>query len=291
MTRMRPILCFVILPLLALACPWARAQDATGTPSRQPLYEIGIVGIGGSFPDYPAASQNHWKGIAAPYLIYRGDFLKADETGVRGRLLQGRKVELDVSFGGALPTSSDDNRARDGMPDLDLMGEVGPTLRFKLARIANRNKLDLDLPVRAVFTTDFKSVEYRGFLFQPGLSFQRFDMARPGSVFTIAAGPVFADHRLSDYFYEVKARYAEVGRPQYDADAGYMGTRLESSFKLPVTERLTAIAATQMGGFWGSANDDSPLFKRNFNLAGALGLSWSFYRSARQVPYADRRMD
>jgi len=145
--------------LLWLFVAVAQAQTATGAATSQPLYEIGIIGIGGNFPDYPASSQNHWKGIAAPYLIYRGDFLKADETGLRGRLLRSDRVELNVSVSGSLPTSSSDNRAREGMPDLDLMGEIGPSLRFKLARWANRNKLDLDLPIRAVFTTDFKSIE------------------------------------------------------------------------------------------------------------------------------------
>lgn len=293
MTRLQDAFRFLGLGglLCYLLAGGTHAQTATGTATTQPLYEIGIVGIGGSFPDYPAASQNHWKGIVAPYLIYRGDVFKADETGLRGRLLKSDRVELNISVGGALPASSNDNRARHGMPDLDLMGEIGPTLRFKLARWAGRNRLDLDLPVRAVFTTDFTSVTYRGYLFQPALTFQRFDMLKAGSVFSIEGGPVFADQRLSDYFYKVKDKYAEVGRPAYDADPGYMGTRLESSFKLPLTERLSAIAATQLGGFWGAANDDSPLFKTHFNLGAALGLSYSFYRSDRQVPYQDRRMD
>ena len=35
----------------------------------------GVVGGGGWLPDYPAADENHFQGIALPYAIYRGDFL------------------------------------------------------------------------------------------------------------------------------------------------------------------------------------------------------------------------
>ena len=247
--------------------------------SDRPLVELGLVGGGGWFPDYPAASQNHAQAIVLPYLIYRGDILRSDESGIRGRFLRGERVQLDVSLGGALPADSDNNRAREGMPDLDLMGEIGPNLRFILLRREGVSRLDLDLGLRAAFTTDFSGIDHRGLVFGPELAFKRLDLGLEGSRLRLGIGPVFADGRYMDYFYEVKPRFARPGRPAYDAQAGYLGTRIQGSYRVPVGERLSFLAGGRVEGFWGATNDDSPLFKENVNVSVLGGFSYSFYRS------------
>ena len=118
-----------LLAALLLVTPVGRSPAAE---TERPLLELGLAGAAGWFPDYPAAGQNHWQGIVLPFIAYRGEILRADETGVRGRFLRGDRVQLDVSLGGALPANSDDNNAREDMPDLDLMGEIGPNLRLIL---------------------------------------------------------------------------------------------------------------------------------------------------------------
>jgi hypothetical protein len=144
----------VAILLAALLPPQASlgAEDVD-----RPLLELGLAGGAGWFPDYPAASQNHVQGIVLPFLIYRGEVLRSDESGIRGLFLRGERVQLDVSLGGSLPADSDDNRAREDMPDLDLMGEIGPNLRFILHRREGVSRLDLDFGLRAAFTTDFAS--------------------------------------------------------------------------------------------------------------------------------------
>ncbi|MFC7554522.1 MipA/OmpV family protein [Pseudoroseomonas wenyumeiae] len=92
----------------------------------QPVLEAGIGGGGGWLPDYPAAGQNHLQGLAFPYVIYRGEILRSDDRGVRSRFYSSEGIGLDLSFSGAFPSRSDDNKARRGMPDLDWQGEVGP---------------------------------------------------------------------------------------------------------------------------------------------------------------------
>lgn len=246
----------------------------------RPLFELGLAGGAGWFPDYPAASQNHVQGIVLPFVIYRGEVFRSDESGVRGRFLRGERVQLDLSLGGALPADSDDNRAREGMPDLDLMGEIGPNLRLILRREEGVSRLDLDLGLRAAFTTDFAGIEYRGLVFEPELSWKRLDLGLEDSRLRLGIGPIFADGRYMDYFYEVKPRYARAGRPAFNADAGYLGTRLQGSYRVAVSERLSLVAGGRVEGFWGAENDDSPLFKKNVNLAVLAGFSYSLYQSA-----------
>ena len=259
------------------------ASPVMAAEGERPLFELGVAAGGGWFPDYPGAGQNHAKGIAVPYLIYRGEILRSDETGVRGRFLRGRYVQLDVSLGGALPTSSSENHARRGMPDLDLMGEIGPDLRLILDKREGVSRLDLELGLRAAFTTDLSEIVYRGLVFEPTLGWDRLDLLVKGSHLRLGIGPIFASGRYMDYFYEVEPRFARPGRPEYDAEAGYLGTRLQGSFRFPVGGRLSLVAGGRVDGLWGARNADSPLFKENLNLSLAAGLSYSFYQSARRT--------
>lgn len=272
----------LIVALLATAACPALAQQPLEL--RQPKLEAGIGGGGGWLPDYPAAGQNHFQGIAVPFLIYRGEILRSDDRGVRSRFYNGESVGLDLSFSGAFPSRSDDNDARRGMPDLDWQGEVGPSLRLTLWRddVAPQ-RLNLELPVRAVFSSDLSSVHFRGFTASPELAFERLGLGKPGARLRVGLGPVFATGRLMDYFYEVEPRYARPGRPAYDAEGGFLGTRLQFSYRLPLTERVALVAGGRLESFHGATNDSSPLFKRDWNTSVALGFSWSLYRSEATV--------
>jgi outer membrane scaffolding protein for murein synthesis (MipA/OmpV family) len=263
--------------LLALAAPGlAHAQE----PARLPVFEAGLAAGGGWLPDYPAAGQNHFQGLAFPYLIYRGEILRSDDQGVRGRFYTSDAIGLDLSFSGAFPTSSDRNRARDGMPDLDWQGEVGPSLRLTLWRDAETpQRVNLELPLRAVFSTDLSSVHYRGLTASPELAFERQGLGRPGSRLRVGLGPVFGTERLMDYYYEVDERYERPDRPAYRAKGGYLGTRMQFSYRVPVTERVSAVAGGRVESFRGATNDGSPLFRRDWNVSLVLGFSWSLYRS------------
>lgn len=271
-----------LIPALLLVAAPALAQQPEA--ARQPVLEAGIGGGGGWLPDYPAAGQNHLQGIAVPFLIYRGELLRSDDRGVRSRFYNGESVGLDLSFSGAFPSRSEDNEARRGMPDLDWQGEVGPSLRLTLWRdMAAPQRVNLELPLRAVFSSDLSSVHFRGFTASPELAYERLGLGKPGARLRVGLGPVFATGRLMDYFYEVEPQYARPGRPAYDAEAGYLGTRLQFSYRFPLTERVALVAGGRLESFHGATNDDSPLYKREWNTSLALGVSWSLYRSEATV--------
>jgi outer membrane scaffolding protein for murein synthesis (MipA/OmpV family) len=266
---------------LTAAAP-ALAQQAAApiAAAAQPVLEAGIGGGGGWLPDYPAAGQNHLQGVAFPYLIYRGEILRSDDRGVRSRFYSGESLGIDLSFSGAFPTRSDDNDARRGMPDLDWQGEVGPSLRLTLWQdMQAPQRLNLELPVRAVFSTDLSSVHYRGITLSPELAWERLGLGGTGTRLRVGLGPVFATNRLMDYYYEVQPQYALPERPAYGARGGYLGTRLQFSYRLPLTERVAMVAGGRLENFKGARNEDSPLFKDKWNVSLALGFSWSLYRS------------
>ena len=273
--------------LLAAAAVLGPRAPGAAQEVRKPVVEGGIAGGGGWLPDYPAAGQNHVQAIPFPYLIYRGEVLRSDHQGVRGRFLNTPSFGLDLSFSGAFPSSSSRNRAREGMPDLDWQGEVGPALRLTLWRDPEApRRVNLEVPVRAVFSSDLSSVRYRGVVLSPELAFQQQGFVLPAARLRVGVGPVFATNRLMDYFYRVEPRYGRPGRPAYEAGGGYLGTRLQFSLRVPVGERVSVVGGGRVENFSGAANEDSPLFRRNWNLSLALGLAWSLYRSEATVSSA-----
>lgn len=260
------------------AAPPARAQE------RLPLLEMGILGGGGYVPDYPGAAQSRLRGIVSPSITYRGELLRADEFGARLRAWRDGGVEFSFSASGSFPVSSRENRAREGMPDLDWMGEIGPTLRITLWRDpAAPRRVMLETPVRAVFSTDLSNMRFRGWVFNPDIAWEQRDLLIPRSRFRIGLGVVLANERFMDYFYGVAPEFARPDRPAYRARGGYLGTRLQFSYRVPVTEHLSLIAGARFENFTGATNADSPLFRRDFNVSVAAGFSWTLYRSTDTV--------
>jgi outer membrane scaffolding protein for murein synthesis (MipA/OmpV family) len=264
------------LSATALAAFLAFFGTATGARAEQlPLWEAGIGATVISFPDYRGSDERRSWVLPFPYLVYRGEFLQADERRVRGLFFKTDRVELDVSVFATPPVDSSENGARQGMPDLDATLEFGPSLNFFLLQTEDRKaRLELRLPVRAAFATDFSHVNFAGWVFQPNLNLDLRDaLGQGGWNFGLLAGPVFSDQRYNQYYYGVDPAFATAGRPAYNASGGYAGTQLIAS----VSKRYRAF---WIGGFakWdtlsGAVFADSPLVRTNQYFAGGVAVAW-----------------
>ncbi len=276
-----------LLVLCAVVALPARAQQL-------PVFEVGIAGGGGSLPAYPASSQNQVRGLVVPYFIYRGSVLRSDDGGVRARTSLADGIELSVSASGGINASSDDVTARAGMPDLQWLGEVGPNLRFILWRgedEASPERIVIDTPLRAVFSTDWSSVSFRGFTFSPDIAYERLHVFSQYARLRVSAGVLFGSDAYSDYFYEVAPEYAQPARPAYNAQAGYVGARVTLSYRLPITERLSVVVGGRVENFSGSANADSPLFRSEWNASVVAGFAFSLWRSEARVDVTSQPFD
>jgi hypothetical protein len=170
------------------------------------------------------------------------------------------------------------------MPDLDWQGEVGPALRLTLWRDPLQpRRVNLELPVRAVFSSDLTSVHYRGVVFSPELAYEDRNIGFLGARLRIGAGPILATSRLHRYFYEVAPEFALPDRPAYRAKGGYLGTRVQFSYRVPLTRQISFVGGGRVENFGGAANADSPLHRQNWNWTVALGFAWSFYSSETTV--------
>lgn len=271
----------LVCALLFVGAPVvARAQQAL------PLWELGMVVGAGYLPDYPAADEYSARFLPLPYFVYRGKVFRSEESGLlRGRFIDTARVEFDVSLAGALDVKSADNVARAGMPDLDWMGQIGPRLQITLARAARDARIDFELPVRAVFSTDFSKVEHIGFLSAPELAYQHDNFFGNGTRLKLGVGVTFADRTFQELIYGVPDAFATAARPAYDAKAGYIGTKLSLGVAAPVNPALRLLGQVRADFHHGAANEASPLFRSKTTGTVLVGAIWSFlYSGQREVP-------
>jgi outer membrane scaffolding protein for murein synthesis (MipA/OmpV family) len=262
----------------------------TGASSAEekPLWELGFGFFLLTSPDYRGSDESRGYLLPFPYIVYRGDIVKISRSGIYSRLFETERVNLDLSADGSVPTDSTKNSSRQGMPDLDATFEIGPSLEICLWRsCAGDRKLQFRLPVRAVFSTDFGTIESRGGSAHPNLNFDIKNTGPGGGWnFGVAAGPLYATERYHDYYYEVAPLYATGTRPAYDARGGYSGSRVT----LALSKRFQRV---WVGAFarYDSLNDakfeDSPLVRNDHAFMAGLSVAWIFAESERIVDSKD----
>jgi outer membrane protein len=271
--------------LLAFFSAQLFAADAGNVVAQEadplPLYELGLGGAAAILPDYPGSNQSHTQWLPFPYLVYRGEVLRSDQRGVaRARFFKSDVIEVNISASAGLPADSSRNDARQGMPNLDWLGELGPRLGVRLHKFENGAILKSGLALRGVISTDFERVDGRGFLAagELQLDYPGFP-GRDGNAFVLFTTNA-TDRRYNQYFYEVKPEFARAGRATYQARAGYFGSDITfgASFAV-IPENVHAIAFVTLGSYDGAANSKSPLMKVNADVDYVLALIWTIERS------------
>lgn len=270
-----------IIPLACAAACLSSASALAAPPEERslPLWELGVGGIAVSTPAYPGADSRSSKVLALPFLIYRGEVFRADQSGIAARLFDSDELELDVGLSGALPASSDDVKERRGMPDLNTLVEFGPRVKWRLAKIDEATSVRLDVPLRAVI--EFQGgVRQQGWTMEPRLIYET---RGEKAIWTFDAqlAAVFGNGKINRYFYEVQPQYATADRPAYSASSGLMLTRVGMSASRRLNPDLRVFGFVRFESYAGAANDNSPLMKQKTGASAGIGFAWTFARSTR----------
>ena len=256
---------------LLLAVCSARAQQL-------PLWELGVFGGAAATPAYPGAAQRSTRALVLPFLIYRGDVVRVDQQGIGARLLRSERTEFDVGLAASLPAKSSDVPAREGMPDLGLLFELGPRLKVTLARPTSGSRFRLDLPLRAVIEAR-SGMRAQGWTFEPRIVYEA---NAPGERWTFDAnlGMVFGDPKVNRYFYEVRPEFATPQRPAFEADSGLMLLRAGASASRMLGNDLRLFGYVRHESYAGAANRDSPLMQKRSGASAGFAFAWTITRSA-----------
>jgi outer membrane scaffolding protein for murein synthesis (MipA/OmpV family) len=257
------------------------AGAALAAGKEQPLWELGVGGSALQLPHYRGSEQSRTWLLPFPYAVYRGQFLRADREGARAVLLERAAFEVDLSVAGSAPTRSDDNRARQGMPDLAAIFEVGPNANITFAR-GDDWKVELRAPLRAAFTVE-RSPRHVGWTASPYVTAE---WVQSGWDVGVRLGALWGDRRFHGHTYDVAPEFALATRPAYRAPSGSSGWQ------------ATVGGSRRFGAFWvgafaradsvsGAAFQPSPLVTRANTWTAGIAVSWVFARSEIMVKVPD----
>lgn len=244
-----------------------------------PLYELGIVYGMGVSPDYPGSDQSRFRYLAVPTFFYRGSTFRRDrDQGTRAQFFKNKELSFDLSFSGSFPANSEDNRAREGMDDLDWLFEIGPRLLW--SKIYKNYILRIGIPIRSVISTDFKITKAVGLNFNPSIRL-RVDQCFNKEMFQCFSGidATFVTGEVSDYFYQVKGDDITPTRPAYNARSGYLGSDIFSGLAIRFDRTFSMFTGVSYSIYSNNSNEDSPLFKAKNAASVFMGFSWFFYQS------------
>ena len=269
-----------LAPLVALSL----AGLLSGAQARDlPKWELGLGLADVSLPDYRGSDERRQFVVPTPYLVYRGDTVKADREGTRAQLWSVGDAHLDIYLGGSLPVSSSRNQARTGMAPLQSVLDIGPALDIKLSESADERRL-IKLRVPAFYGLTLSSPR-RGLGWQSNPAIHVYDrdvMGWSGWNSSVATGPMFATGQRNAYLYNVKDSEATPERPAYRSHGGYAGWMLSASLSRRF-EQFWVGAYARYENLSNASYADSPMVRSRQYLAGGLAFIWVLGESSERV--------
>jgi outer membrane scaffolding protein for murein synthesis (MipA/OmpV family) len=258
------IFCFIVATIISTSS----FADQFSSESR---WELG-VGLGAlSIPHYRGSDQRDEYFTPVPYVRYSGERLKVDREGGRYYFYDGSDVKLDLNVTFNFPVDSDENTARQGMPDLDPLLQVGPRLQWYLWQSEDRRlRLRLGAPLRVAL--NLSDGDNEGLFFAPYLQVRYYSNMETAFSF----GPMWGSEKFHDYYYQVDTPLATASRPAYDAQEGYSGFR----FTLTTSQRLGKnywwSGFVRYDTLSGASFEDSPLVRQNDSLMAGIVFAYIF---------------
>ena len=135
--------------------------------------------------------------------------------------------------------------------------------------------------MRAVLSTDFSNLQYRGVTFSPAIAYQN-ERLFGSTEIKVGFSVTFATEELMAYFYEVERRFATATRPTYAAEAGYLGSGLKLLVTRQLFSHVQGFFAARVSSHHGATNDGSPLLRDRITAAVGAGLVLTMFRSKRK---------
>jgi MipA family protein len=259
--------------LLFFQGPYAGAEKKA-----LPLWEVGLFPGVIRMPHYRGSDEYTLWAMPLPYVIYRGDILQLDREGIQGIFQRSEHWETSLS-GWGNPPVDEDNKAREGMDELDPVIEVGPSLKWYFAGRRPDQSLYLKWALRAVgsvgFPDDFHTA-WRGFKSAINLVYVNdAPFGRDRWQASANTGLEAADSTYHRYFYAIDAAEARPERPAYRPKKGFSGATFSVRLIYAMTDRLSVAGYGRWENVSRAAYTDSPLVKEKNNVIVGAAMIWT----------------
>lgn len=178
--------------------------------------------------DYIGSDETSVYAFPVPYIYYKSDEFKIDRNAFEGELFTGNKWHIAIDAAGAIPVK--DNKARIGMPDLDWVGEIGPSLEYYFEGTHDSaDHMFVDWSVRKAIATDFKGIDDAGWVSQLSVNYKatpQINVFGGSIVFNASASLMYNSSKYADYYYGVSNEFSTSTRTAFVTNSGYAGLRL-----------------------------------------------------------------
>ena len=238
-------------------------------------WELGAGLTAFNTPHYPGSSVNDNFVIPFPYFRIQSDHFEVSD-GVKGFLYESPDYRLNISGDLGVPVKSNKIPARNGMPNLDALLEIGPS--FEVIFSGGRKKpheFRLELPLRAAISTDLSSANYEGWIFEPRLSYETLRPFKTGWAYRVRGGLRYASAKYNGYYYNVPIESQTSIRNAFESEAGYAGSFIDLMGNWR-DDNLIYFAFLRYQNLSGVSFENSPLIEQNDALSIGIGVMWIF---------------
>lgn len=245
------------------------------------------VGIGGiSLPHYPGSDERLELILPIPYGSYEDKKTIIDRDGINYNLFGLNNLDLSLSFGVGFPVDSEDNKARQGMNDLNPIFEMGPSFKYWLFKSTDR-KLSLELPIRAAVAFDDLTAHDQGFAGDLKLNYvQKIQGWKLSAFYRF----LFADRKYHSQYYDVEQQFVTAKRGFYRSRKGVSGNAIGFTASKRFGDFYFGLY-TRYENLSNAANHESPLLKTDHNLYFSAAFSWVFASSDSKIVYSTAHSD
>ncbi len=254
--------------LLAASAACLILAGAAAAQTGKPRWEVGVGGFGTYSAAYPGSDESDFGGFPLAYFSYRGENFSILPDGLFGIDLEGPAFDFGASFdfnGGV------DSEDRLGLGDTEPLAQFGPDVKVALTR-SRESRLVLGVAARAAYLFDdspFVEGGFVGFVIEPELAY-RFALTDQARMQLSISAQFSTDDDYGEIFY---------GTPLYRGQSGYIGTDIKVRYVNDISDRFRLIAEVKATSLSGSANEDSPLLRDDWNFGARLGFTYVIWQS------------
>lgn len=261
--------------------PFIFMLSSQSVVAEQEEYKIDL-GVGVSalqIPHYPGSAENDHYVLPFPFIRVKSPRLEIERNELSGALFKNERFKIGLTMGGSVPVNSKTDTVRQGMPDLDVGIEAGPSFSLTLWKPTPEHHFSFDVPVRkAVFFSKEKIDPHGGFAL-PHIHYL-YEVQKDkfsAHAVEIELGAEYASEGYNRYFYDVAPQYATAERPAYAGRGGLSNYRFTIGFSRTVKHWYYGAFAKYLD-MHDSVIADSPLVKQDHSLYAGVAVAYLFDR-------------